>query len=203
MKKLLFTLIFTVSAVMVFSQSNETRQLDNFDEISVSEAIKVKLIPGSSPQAVVRVEGTDPEYVITEVRGGQLKIYMSDKKRNYRNVDVAIEGDELDIEVSSAADVRVTVDVRVLNAKVSSAGEIEVRGSAREQYIKCSSAGDYNGYDLQSEKADVDVSSSGDARILVSDELKAEASSGGSIKYNGDPKVVIADSSSGGRVRKG
>lgn len=227
MKKILSSLILAAVVSFSFAQSSETRQLDSFDEISVAEAIKVKLIPGSTHKAEVRVDGTDLAYVLTEVRGGKLKIHMSNQQNRYKNVDVSIEVtyvdlDEIEvssaakltaveavktqalsIEVTSAGDARITVDVESLEAKASSAGEIEVRGTSKRQTVKCSSAGDYNGYDLQSEMADVDVSSSGDARVFVSEELKAEASSGGSVKYRGDPQVVIADSSSGGRVRKG
>lgn len=210
-----------------FAQQKETRSLASFSEISVSEAIEVELIRGNKEEAVVEVDGTDLEDIVTEVRGDRLEIEMRDRERyTYRNVDVKVyltyreieeidvssaadvyskdilSTDELDIEVSSAGDVDLEIDVEVLDVKVSSAGDVELSGKAKRQFVKVSSSGDYDAYDLVSEDADVDASSSGDAMIYVSGTLEADASSAGKVYYKGDPERVYADSSSGGKVRK-
>ncbi len=207
-----------------FGQRQETRNLSSFSAISVGEAINVEITPGDTEEAVVEVDGTRLENVLTEVFGGRLKIRMA--RGNWRHVEVnvyvtykqleeidvssaadlttngTLVSDELEVEVSSAGDAELEIDVQELDVRVSSAGDLSIRGKAKEQYVRVSSSGDYDAYDLESEYAEVDTSSSGDARVNVSDKLEAEASSGGSVYYRGNPTKVYADSSSGGRVRK-
>lgn len=225
MKKLFaysICLFFLLTAVV--AQDKDTRKLKSFSSISVGEAIDVEVKAGTEEKAIVEVDGTSPNNVLTEVFGDRLKIRM--RQGNWRNISVRvyvtyieleeidvssaadltsdgpIKSDQLEIEVSSAGDVDVEVEVDELEVRVSSAGDLTIEGTAREQYVKVSSSGDYDGYDLESEVAEVDASSSGDARVFVTKELEADASSSGSVYYRGNPTKVYADSSSGGRVRK-
>ena len=184
----------------------------------------MEVTPGDKEEAIVEVDGARLDNVITEVYGDRLKIKM--ERGNWRNVDVyvyviyksldeidvssaadlvtngTLVSDKLEVEVSSAGDAKLEIEVEELEVRVASAGDLSIAGKAKEQYVKVSSSGDYDGYDLESEFAEVDASSSGDARVNVSDKLEADASSSGSIYYRGNPTKVYADSSSGGRVRK-
>jgi len=228
MKKLYIFLVATLLSVsLVLSQNRETREISSFDEIEVSEAISVEIKKGNSPQVIVEIRGSaDLDDVITEVRGSTLEIEMKDRMGGYRNVDVyvyvtytelseievnsaanlysegVIAAKSLEIKVSSAGDAKVEVEVDELEVNVSSAGDLEVSGSADRQFVRVSSSGDYDAYDLKSRTAEVDASSSGDAKIYVNETLEADASSAGSVYYQGNPEKVIADSSSGGKVRK-
>ncbi|MEM9326443.1 MAG: head GIN domain-containing protein [Bacteroidota bacterium] len=211
-------------AFLVHAQDKETRRLDSFDGISVGEAIDVEITRGDKEEAVVEVYGTDASNVVTDVFGGRLRIRMA--RGNWKNVDVKVYvtykeineidvssaadletanllvAEKLEVEVSSAGDAKLSVQVGELEVRVSSAGDLTMEGSAEEQYVRVSSSGDYDAYDLRSKMAEVDASSSGDARVFVETELEADASSSGSVYYRGNPTKVYADSSSGGRVRK-
>ncbi len=206
------------------AQDKDTRSLGSFDAISVGEAINVEITKGNKEEARVEVYGTDASNVITDVFGGRLRIRMA--RGNWRNVDVNVYvtykelneidvssaadlettnmlvSERLEVEVSSAGDAKLMVQVAELEVRVSSAGDLTMEGSAEEQYVRVSSSGDYEAYDLRSKVAEVNASSSGDARVFVEDKLEADASSSGSVYYRGDPTKVYADSSSGGRVRK-
>ena len=215
-------LFFMLTAVV--AQDRDTRKLRSFSSISVGEAIDVEVKAGNEEKAMVEVDGTSPNNVLTEVFGDRLKIRM--RQGNWRNVSVRvyvtyktleeidvssaadltsdgpIRTEQLEIEVSSAGDVEVEIEVEELEVRVSSAGDLTLKGTAREQNVRVSRSGDYDGYDLESEVAEVDASSSGDARVFVTKELEADASSSGTVYYRGNPTKVYADSSSGGRVRK-
>lgn len=228
MKRLISYLIALTFACVLVAQERETRQLSSFSEISVSEAITVELIKGNKEEAVVEADGIDLEDVITEVYRDRLEIEMRDRNRysmnrsrrvtvylTYREIDEinvssaanifsreVVAGDKLEIEVSSAGDVELEVDVNTIDASVSSAGDLELSGKAVRQFVKVSSSGDYKAFDLISEEAEIDASSSGDAEVFVTGRLEAEATSAGSVRYKGDPDKIFVDSGSGGRVRK-
>lgn len=227
MKRLLpFLLLILISACYINAQQNqETRSLDEFTSLSVGEAINVELIKGNREEALVSVRGADLEDVRTSVSGGHLRIEMAGN-RNFRNVDVDIQvtfvelndisvssaadlnsrdvivADRLEVSVSSAGDAELEVEVDRLEVKVSSAGDLRISGTANSQYIKASSSGDYYGFDLMSNSVKASASSSGDIKVTAREEVDAQASSGGSVYYKGDPEKVYANSSSGGRVRK-
>ena len=77
-----------------------------------------------------------------------------------------------------------------------------LEGSANTLELEVSSAGEIDAYELACENVRAEASSAGSAKISVSKELNARASSGGSIRYRGTPTRTNTDSSSGGSVKK-
>ncbi|MFT4737751.1 MAG: hypothetical protein ACI8QD_000247 [Cyclobacteriaceae bacterium] len=223
MKYLAIVLIFVSS--VAFGQSTETRNLPSFSAIDVSEGILVVMTAGSKEEAVIEVTGADLEDVITEVSGQTLNIEMRGNN-NYRNLEVTVlvtyknideidlssagrltfetklVSEELDIEVSSAGSMKAEIEVSRLEVDISSSGKVELSGRSDRQTVDLSSAGRYDAGDLQTNFTEIDASSAGSATVFVSQELRADANSAGSIKYKGNPEKVFSDASSGGKVRK-
>jgi hypothetical protein len=222
----LFTYFLAILWISVAcAQRSETRKLPSFDELSVGESITVEMRKGSSEEAIVEVRGADLDDVLTDVIGGRLKIEMR-YRMGYRNVDVrvrltfveleeisvsssadlfcedVITGKSLELDVSSSGDASLKIDVEELEVEVSSSGDLELEGNCESQYVRASSSGDYNGFDLVSSFADIRASSGADVEVNVTEEIEADASSGASIYYRGNPDKVYVDSSSGGKVRK-
>ena len=210
-------------STVAFGQSKETRDLGDFSSVSVGEAIDLVLIQGNANQAVVNARGIDLSDVLTEISGSRLKVHLDDGR--YNNVDVSIvltskaidklqvssaanvetegvlKADDLEVAVSSAGEAELELSVVDLEVDISSSGELSVSGTAQTQDVEVSSAGSYNGADLKCKEADVSVSSAGSAKLNVTGSLNANASSGGSVRYTGDPDKVRENSSSGGNVR--
>ena len=224
MKKIILSITLSVLFLTACGQSKETRNLASFSSISVGEAIEVYLEKGSSEKAVLEVEGTDPDNVITKVSGDHLKIHMDNG--NWRSVDVTvwvtyreldgigissaaqltakepIKSGSMEIDVSSAAKGEIALDVNELEIDISSAANLTLYGNANSMEVDISSAGSLKAYELVCKEAEIDVSSAGSARVNVSEKIDAGASSGGSIRYKGNPDKVYANSSSGGSVKK-
>ncbi len=223
MKKILFVLSAMLLAVSVWAQK-ERRSVSSFDEVQVSQAIDLYLKKGTKESVEVEVSGIDMDEVITEVRGGRLKVYLSGNWYRNHSVKVyvtfvnleeisassastvygegVIKGERLEIGVSSAADVEVEVDVNELTTSASSSGDIDLKGKAKFLEVSVSSAGGVDAYDLEAKVVHVRASSGASAKVNATDEIDAHASSGASIRYTGDPTKSSTDSSSGGSVRK-
>jgi hypothetical protein len=224
MKNFLFLAILPLFGIIAISQDRETRNLSHFDGISVSSAVEVILKHGTEEKAEVVVSGTDADNVITEVTGSDLKIHM--RSGNYHHVDATvfltykelkeieissaakvqadepIQANEMNIDVSSAGKGNVNLNVGKLNVDISSAGNLDAKGKASKQNVEVSSAGGYDGEELLCDETEVDVSSAGHARVCAAKSLNAEANSGGSIKYSGNPEKEYTSENSGGNVRK-
>lgn len=214
-------------AGLATAQQSEVRQIGSFRGIHAAEGIDVFLKKGDKESVKVEVGGdTELTRVITEVSGTYLKIHMS-SDRHYRgntsakvyvtyvsltkiiassaaNVysDGAIKAEQLELSTSSAATLELSLDVGSLEGNISSAGDMELEGKAKSAEFEVSSAGKLDAYDLEVEDLDVDVSSAGSAKVNVVKDFRAEASSGGDIKYKGNPAKSRTNSSSGGSVKK-
>lgn len=224
--KILLTIcLFTIVGMnLSIAQKVEERDVRSFDEIRVAEAIDVYIKPGNKQSVRVEASGINLSEVLTEVSGGRLKIHLEQGRHRNHQVKVyvtyveltslsassasgifsegTIKGDELSIRASSAADIEVDVDVNQLEASASSSGDLELSGKAKRLEIDVSSAGGADAYDLEAAIVRVRASSAGGVKVTATDEIDARASSGGSIRYRGNPNRSNTDSSSGGSVRK-
>lgn len=217
-------LLILVAFTSVIGQESEVRQVGTFKGVKVGEAINVTLKKGDKESVKVKVEGVSPKAVITEISGSYLRIHMADGSYKNRkvNVDVTyvslekisaasassivsdgvIKAAGLDISASSAASIEITIDAGAVTADVGSAGDIRLEGKAKSVTVDASSAGVFDAYDLECEMADASASSAGTIKVNASKEIRAEASSAGSIRYRGNPSKSDTKSSSGGSVRK-
>lgn len=223
---LTFVLVVLVTSIS-FAQQSQTRNVGSFTGVKVAEGIDVYLKKGDKESVRVEVYGTRLDNVITEVSGSYLKVHMRDEDRDDRNANVKVyvtyvkidklsassagsifsEGtiatNSMEISSSSAANVEITINANgPVEVSSSSAGEVEIKGKAKSLLAEASSAGEIDAYDLEAQKVTADASSAGSIKVNVSEELNAQASSGGSIRYRGNPDRSNTNSSSGGSVKK-
>lgn len=224
MKGYLIYVLVILGCSFALAQESEVRNVGTFNGIKAAEAVDVYLKKGAKESVRVEASGTDLSNVITEVSGSYLRIHMA--QGNFRRTSVKayvtfvslekisassasnvfsegiIATPSMDINVSSAATVEVGLDTDLVTADVSSAGEIILEGRSKVFEVEASSAGDVDAYKLLSERVSARVSSAGSVKVNAVKELDARASSGGDIRYRGNPLKTNTDSSSGGSVKK-
>ena len=135
-------------------------------------------------------------------------IEAPDLQANHFSVTLSSSGDlvmgDLDTEtltvrLSSSGNTKMDgLEANSLDINISSSGDLDILGGEVEyQDITISSSGSYNARELESENADVLLSSSGTATILVKDQLTANLTSSGDLRYLGNPDLDVSISSSG------
>lgn len=225
-KSFIITLLGILVAGATFAQSEETRSLSSFSEVSAHEGIDVFLKEGNKEEARIVSDSHDLDEVLTDVSGGRLKIHL--EGNNHRNIDVEVyvtykslnsissssassitsegtidaNGGDFDVDVSSAGDIIASIEnADEVSIDASSAGDAELKIQANEIEADVSSAGDIE-VEGTAKKQDIEASSSGDyyAFDLESEEVEASASSGGSIKVSVSADLD-ARANSGGSVK--
>lgn len=205
--------------------TTQERNVKPFNGLNVSTGIDVFMKQGDNNE-VLKVETDENlhEYILTEVRGDVLHIYTetnirhAEKKRVYVTMkdvksiktssagdvvgETPVKTDLLELSASSAGNITLEVTAREINVNISSSGDVSLSGKTDMLEADLSSAGDLNASDLVAREADISASSAGDADINVVEKLTARASSAGDINYSGDPKLLDANSSSAGSIRK-
>jgi hypothetical protein len=223
MKKIACIVLACIS-LNAYSQQTETRNVGSFTGVKAMEGVSVYLKKGDKETVKVEVSGTNPANVLTEISGSYLKVHMKDG--NYRNANAkvyvtyvqvdklsasqagsiyaenVIKANTMELNVASAGTIEIAVEAGSIEATVSSAGDMELKGKARTLRARGESAGELDAYDLDAENVDAEAVSAASVKVSVSNSLDAQAESGGSIRYRGNPDKQVTDSRSGGSVRK-
>ncbi|HEY0091711.1 MAG TPA: head GIN domain-containing protein [Flavobacterium sp.] len=195
---------------------------EEFTSIDVANGIDVEVSQGAKSVIVEADDNLQP-HIHTTVANGVLKI--SSDYGNYNNVtskkvkvtmpeirelntssgsrissNAVLNGDDIKVKASSGSEIEVNLQADQVSCETSSGSNITVRGKALELETSSASGSkiDARGLLVNDVKAESSSGSSTDVHPIVS--LNAKASSGGSIKYDGDPKKIEKDASSGGSV---
>ncbi len=204
----------------------ETRNVGNFNSISVSSSFDVEVKIGTT--AAIRVEADDNimKYIVTNVSGNELRIKVegmhnlndvhmkvfittpslirinADASATVKVLDIIKDAGKLSFTATSSADIEAEVDAPEVEAQANSSGSVTLSGKTKNYKAQVSSSGDIKSAGLLSENADVEASSSGSADVYASVSLNANASSSGSIDYHGGATVKQSVSSSGSVEKK-
>jgi hypothetical protein len=226
MKKFVLIILLAYTATVASAQQSETRSVSSFSGVKAAEGIDVYLKSGDKESVKVEITGDNMSLsdVLTEVSGSYLKVHMKDS--NHKNINVKvyvtyvridklsassagsifsdgkIKANKMEISASSAGSVEVSIEANELEASSSSAGEIDLKGQVKSISADASTAGEIDAYDLEADNVTTEASSAGSIKINVKKNLVAHASTGGSIRYRGNPDKQITESSSGGSVKK-
>ena len=211
-----------------FGNSKQTRTVPAFHGISVSSGIDLYLTQKNTQEVRVEADEEDMDDLVTKVEGGILKIYMKDRstwfdfdwKNNDRKVYVSfttldwlqasagsdvtsqsvLNLENLDVDSSSGADVKLELNASDVKAQSSSGSDINLKGKANSLDASASSGSDINAGELLTQKCTANASSGSDIRVQVTEQLDANASSGADISYSGNPNQKDINESSGGGV---
>ena len=202
----------------------EERNIRDFSKVKGSAGLDVYLTKGSENKVVVEADENLLEFIETEVHNGRLtigterSIGRSKAKKVYVTyielseiaassgadviVNSVVKNENISLDASSGADLEVEVFAKDLYVEASSGADIKVRGKATILKAKSSSGSEIDAEELFVISCDADASSGGDITVNVKEDLETEATSGGTIRYYGNPSAVSKNGSRSGSVRK-
>lgn len=217
-----------LSAAAALPALAETRTYDvgSFDSIDVSAGIDVIYETGTATSVSVENKDGDFDDIIVQTKGGELVLKRPKKmgwgrKRAPYTVTVGTQslssveassgasvrgsgltGTRASVDVSSGASVEITgVDAETVIAQASSGSGMDIAGTCSIIDADASSGANLDAGDLICERLLADVSSGASISAYASQSVRADASSGGSVRASGGASDVTADKSSGGSVR--
>jgi hypothetical protein len=199
-----------------------SREVADFKSIEAASGLNVFITFGNTLSLEVEADENLQDVILTEVNSGVLRVHTNKniRKATAKNVRISVptledievssaadvrcenilKTDRLEISVSSAGQLRLETDAKEVSAEASSSGSIELRGESDDLDITVSSAGSIDADRLEVKFCKVSASSAGNAKVWVTDQLQAEASSAGNIQYKGEPANKKIDTSSAGSV---
>ncbi|WP_445955628.1 head GIN domain-containing protein [Yeosuana sp.] len=203
----------------------ENRTLNqSFNAIKASQGLDVYLTQGNEESIVIEADENLHSLIKTEVKDNELRIYTeksigyaSSKKIMVTFKDISkitstsgsdvmstntINADHLELNTSSGSDMKLDVNTRSLSCNSSSGSDLKLSGNTGKLNAEASSGSDIKAADLIAQSSHVTASSGADITVNTAKELTAKASSGGDIKYYGNPEIVNKKDGPSGSISK-
>lgn len=221
--------------------SSEREVTENFTKIKVSNGIDLFIKQADNVSLTVVADENLQDIVITEVEEGELNIYTKKNiwkaasKKVYLTLDTLealkasggsrvvfenrLKAMDLELITSSGAALKIEVDTDTLMAKsssgsnskievsathvitkTSSGASLRISGQTTSHQTSASSGSSIRGNELISKEVVAKASSGGSVRVFASESIDGKSSSGGSIRCEGNPREVLKSTSSGGSV---
>lgn len=196
----------------------------NFESIKVSQGLDLYITQSNNVTLSIEADDNLHELIMTEVENNVLSIYTTEnirratsRKINLSIKDVsaikatsgsevfstnAIKVDELELNCTSGADMKLDIDTESLNCHSTSGSDIRLSGTTKVLIAEATSGSDIQASQLSAQTSKVKATSGADISVNTSKKLIARATSGGDVRYSGNPETVNKSDSSSGSVRQ-
>ena len=193
-------------------QIEERTVNQTFTAIKATEGLNVYLTQGNSESITVEADENLHELIITEVIDGVLKIHTTENigKSTVKKVMVSfkdisaitstsgsdvystntISANHLKLKSTSGSDMKLDVNTSILECKSTSGSDLKLSGKTEKLIAEATSGSDIKASNLVAESSQVKATSGADISVNTSKELTAKATSGGDIRYYGNPEKV-------------
>ncbi len=218
-----FSLFLFFTSTFYFSLQAQQQAVPSFDAIHASGNVEVLLQQGGGESVNIEVEGVEEDKVMTEVKGGILKVRIKDVIYNkhksarvvvtYRDLReikaqagariysrTAIKGDQLEIRAGSGANVALEIWVDVVEGRAAEGGEIELTGEVHTLNAIASTGGLFYGYGLEAQEVYARSNTGGEIEVSANKRIDAKANTGGNISYKGNPVHKNTSTHLGGTI---
>ena len=203
----------------------ENRSIENnFDEIKISQGLDLYITQSDETSLIVEADENLQDLIKTEVADGILKIYTTENIRRASSKKVmlsvktisaikATSGSDvysentlkvsnLELTSTSGADIKLDVKTETLDCTSTSGSDIKLSGTTKTFIASATSGSDIDASQLQAETSNVRATSGADISVNTSKALTAKATSGGDIRYSGNPEKISKSDTSAGRVKQ-
>lgn len=197
---------------------------EDFDKIKVSQGLDLYITQSDDVTLSIEADENLHDLIMTKVENSLLSIYTTENirsassKKIMLNIETisaikatsgsdvysnnTIEVPNLELNCTSGADIKLDIKTESLNCHATSGSDIKLSGSTITLIAEATSGSDINASDLKAETSNVRATSGADISVNTSKSLTAKATSGGDIRYSGNPEKVETSDNSAGSVRQ-
>ncbi|MGB1231656.1 MAG: head GIN domain-containing protein [Winogradskyella sp.] len=195
-----------------------------FKEIKVSQGLDLYITQSNDVSLSVEADENLHDLIMTDVENNVLKIYTTENIRSASSKKIVlhikaisvinatsgsdvfatntIEADELELNTTSGADIELKVNTKQLNCTSTSGSDIKLSGQTEQFYAVATSGSDIKASNLNAETSNVKATSGADIFVTTTKALTAKATSGGDVRYSGNPETINTSDTSSGSVKR-
>lgn len=201
----------------------ETRTItETFTKVDVSRGIDVVLEQADVTKIEVEADENLLKHITTKVENGILKVTSDENIDNAEMMTVhvamptiteiettsgatltsknTLKGTNLKVKTSSGSEIQATVEFDEIACESTSGSNIDIAGKALKLETASSSGSEINAESLLANDIFAQSTSGSSTQVHPLVKLSGKASSGSSIDYDGNPKTIEKEETSGGSV---
>jgi hypothetical protein len=186
--------------------------VSSFERIQISGYAIVNFHESREHRSVVTADSNLHKYIDVYTEGNVLKISTKTRRRylltqytvdvySPRIVGLAISGaarfkcndpiitPEFKVTIAGAGEISGKFECDTFTADAAGAAQIALTGNSNNLNLSISGAGNFSGNDFKTSNATVQINGSGTMDIWVLENLKANISGAGKIRYREEPKI--------------
>jgi opacity protein-like surface antigen len=208
MHKFILAATSGVALLASAASAQDTQSLDvsGFDSVDAGGGFRVVVTMGDTQSVRFEGDGDDFEKIDYDVRGRELRLDQESRwfvRRHDIDVTVYVtmtEVDSLDFARGISVDVS-GVSGTNMDLDVSTGAEVSVSGQCVALNVDISTGAELDARELVCARVDADASTGAVGRVHATDEIEAHASMGATLQVFGNPERSDVHSSMGGNVR--
>jgi hypothetical protein len=221
--------LFAVAALLasfnLLAQTNqETRSLQSFNAVKISNSIEAELIKGDKNEIHISASGIELDRVSAGTNKQTLEVKITGSNFSATSVKVKITYKEIsEVTANTAAKVFVKdpLTARTVQINAATSGYIEaevntqalvldaatnakvvIDGTSETLDLRAFTNAEINGDNLEVDEANVRVNTAASANFTVNESIEGSAATAGKVYYNGDPNFVDVKTNTGGVIEK-
>ena len=218
MKKIALILVALISNL---GWSQVSKDLGEFDTVSVFDRISVQLIPSNENR--IEITGSRAQEVELVNKSGNLKVRMkfgklldgddisakiyfkeineiNGSEGSYVIADAVMKVTAMKVNAIEGAEIRLNLDVKKANLRAVTGGILKIKGKATNSDVSLGTGGVLQAMDLQTVQTSVKITTGGEADVRASELVDAKVRAVGSITIFGSPKQVNKSTTLGGTI---
>jgi hypothetical protein len=205
----------------------EDFDIRGFSRVDISHAFNVEIIQSGSYEVTVRVDENLQRHLRIEKRGDTLVIGLKPYRRyslrrvtmeaqvhmpDLRGIDASGASDvrisgfssakDFDVDLSGASYLDGEITARDVRIQVSGASRVRLRGEAAELYLDASGASNVDLEDFPVQDADIELSGSSEANVVLNGTLDIDASGASRLYFGGSPIMGRVDLSGASSIKR-
>lgn len=234
MKRLAYTVLavmMLVSAIKLpaLAQSEETRQVSDFNSIVSGEVLSVHVKIDGTESLKISARADIIKVIETVVENGTLKIKFKDNLKSgegdsdgpidiyvtakslsslvkegsgYLTVDGPLTGGDVSIISNGSGIVRASVESGNFKVTINGPSNVGLSGAADKAEVTITGPGTMNGRDLKTKDASVMITGAGSAYFGADKTVSAHIAGSGGVVYSGDATVTESKIDGSGTISK-
>lgn len=196
---------------------------DSFHSVKISRGLDVYLTQSDTESLSVEADENLQDIITTTIENNVLIITASEnigrsssKKimLHFNNISAikatsgsdvvstnTIRVSDLELNSTSGSDMELSIDAESVNCHSTSGSDIELKGKTDNFIAEATSGSSIEAENLNTQNAQVKASSGASIRVNTSKKLTANASSGGDIRYSGNPEILKTSDGVSGSIK--
>lgn len=217
-----FTIVLVSTLISCNAQKTQERTVSPFNRMKISGGVHVVYTNSDTLTLSVRAKENELDNVQTKIENSTLYIsstghitspvYVFVKNNNLSSLESSgatafkttntLTGDSVEFYSTGASDIKATINMNKITCTEDGASNVVIKGSTGQLTAHLSGASTLKSYDLVSKNAVLVTSGAANAKVYVTEKLQATATSASDIKVKGDPKEVVAETSTAASITR-